>query len=104
MSTHRYVGTIVSKATGAPVAEAMIEAYDCANVVPGVVAVATSNELGTFEIEMDTAAVDRLFGGAAASLFFRVTNSGYVVASTERTNRWNPRVSTRGTVFAEAPL
>ncbi len=98
MATNRYAGIVWDKGTKVPVAGVRVEALDLRGRVADVIAAAVSDAQGYFEITIGDEQIALYFGDVTPIVYFRASLGGNVLASTEKTNRWNAKRSSDGRI------
>ncbi|MBL8744131.1 MAG: hypothetical protein JNK04_23650, partial [Myxococcales bacterium] len=98
MATNRYTGFVVDKATQVGAASLRVEAYDLRQRVKGVIAAAVTDAQGTFTMSVSDETLSSLFAGIAPVLYFVISSGANILASTEKTNRWNAKRSDSGRI------
>jgi len=96
MATNRYTGFVVDKATQVGAAGIRVEAYDLRQRVRGVIAAALSDAQGRFQLGVTDDVLSSLFADLAPVLYFVLSAGTNILASTEKTNRWNAKRSMSG--------
>ena len=103
MSTHRYTGVVVNRATQAGISGLRVEAWDARHVVRDALAATDTTGDGSFVLAVSDELLAALFPSGGALLSFRVIDlaTNGVLASTERSTTWNPLRDERGRIEVE---